>query len=134
MLNKRFQRLTQILAVLSFIFIFTASNSIQAQPFNLIVQKSNLKLLIKDKQTGRRLANKTVKIYSDNGIRCIQAPCPTNGKSWTGKTDKQGFVIIPNDMRQRSMSLDIKGYSGEELTRAARKLSENSWVIALKTR
>ena len=125
MLNQSYKRLTQTLAIMSFMFIFTAVHSIQAQP-------STLKILITDKKTGKALAHKAVQIYSDNGVRCIQAPCPTNGKNWTGKTDKHGYIFVPNEIRQNSMTLSINGFNGEELNRSARKLNKDSWVIVLK--
>ena len=126
MLNERYKRWIQFFVMMSFIFVFTAVHSIQAQP-------STLKILITDKKTGKSLAHKAVQIYSDNGVRCIQAPCPTNGKNWTGKTDRRGYIIVPNEIRQKSMTLTISGFNGEELNRSARKLSKDSWVIALKT-
>ena len=133
MLNKQYKRLAQVIAAMSFIIIFAATHSIQAQPVKIIEQKANLKLLIRDKRSGKPLTKKNVKIYSDNGVRCIQAPCPTNGKTWTGKTDKRGYIVVPNEIRQNSMTLSIAGFNGAELNRSAQKLSKNSWVIALKT-
>ncbi len=91
-----------------------------------------LQLLVIDKATKKPLANQSVSIYSDNGIRCIQAPCPTNGKNWKGKTDKHGNLTIPNNIRQASMTIEIAGYGAEELNRSARKVNKNSWVIMLE--
>lgn len=92
---------------------------------------NKLKLLVIDKATKKPLANKSVSIYSDNGIRCIQAPCPTNGKNWKGKTDKHGYLMIPDNIRQASMTIEIAGYEANELNRSARKLGKNSWKIVL---
>lgn len=63
---------------------------------------------------GETLKNVKIFIYSDNGTRCIQAPCPTNGKEWSGKTDGQGILKVPNSFVQFSMSMyqkiDSKNY------------------------
>lgn len=92
---------------------------------------NKLRILVIDKTTKSPVANKSVEIYSDNGIRCIKAPCPTNGIEWTGKTDKHGYLVIPQNVRQASMHIEIAGYEAKELNRSARKVNKNSWVIVL---
>lgn len=91
----------------------------------------NLRILVIDKATNKPLKNKSVEIYSDNGIRCVKAPCPTNGIEWKGKTNKYGYLIIPNNIRQASMTLGIAGYDAKELNQSARKVSKNKWIISL---
>jgi hypothetical protein len=96
-------------------------------------QESDLKLKVVDKSTKRPIKNTDVEIYSDNGIRCIQAPCPTNGKRWQGKTNAKGVVSIPASLIQNSMTITAVGYSrGKELNRDAKKLGKRSWVILLE--
>lgn len=92
---------------------------------------SKLKLLVIDKTANKPLKNKSVEIYSDNGVRCVKAPCPTNGIQWQGKTDKHGYLIIPPNIRQNSMTIQINGYEAKELNRSAQKSHKNSWIIIL---
>ena len=40
-----------------------------------------------DAATAKPIANTDVELWSDNGIRCIKAPCPTDGKQWKGTSD-----------------------------------------------
>lgn len=56
------------------------------------------------------LAQVKVQLYSDNGRRCIKAPCPTNGRSWSGTTDSKGQLTIPAAMQDASMSLTPEGF------------------------
>ena len=95
-------------------------------------RKSDLKLKVVDKSTKRPIKNTVIEIYSDNGIRCVQAPCPTNGKEWHGKTNSKGVVFIPENLIQNSMTITAPGYSrGKELNRDAKKLGRRSWIILL---
>ena len=48
-----------------------------------------------DAVTAKALANADVELWSDNGIRCVKAPCPTDGKQWKGTSDASGRVTIP---------------------------------------
>lgn len=130
--------LARILILTGFIFVAAAIvvNSVYLHDSTVLAgsidRKGNLRLLIKDKKTRAPLARREVEIYSDNGIRCITAPCPTNGIEWRGKTDSQGYVIVPKRIRQVSMTISIDGYVAEELNQASQKRSENHWIIALK--
>jgi hypothetical protein len=96
-------------------------------------KKSDLKLLALDKRTRKPIRLTAVKIYSDNGIRCRTTPCPTNGIEWNGKTDGRGYVLIPSQIRQNSMTITALGYSrGGDLNTDSMKRSKDYWVIALK--
>lgn len=97
------------------------------------VDKPDLKLLVVDRATRKPVLQAELRIYSDNGIRCIRPPCNTNGMEWKGTTDKRGYVVIPNRIRQNSMTLTAVGYShGWELNRESRKRSKNFWVISIQ--
>jgi len=94
--------------------------------------KPDLKLLLLDKRTRKPLRLTALEIYSDNGIRCIKAPCPTNGIEWKGKTDARGYVVVPGQIRQNSMTITALGYSrGGELNSDSMKRGKDYWVIAL---
>lgn len=94
-------------------------------------KKADLRLRVIDGATGKPLGNTAVEIYSDNGIRCIKAPCPTDGVRWAGRTDARGFVKVPGRVRQRSMAISVAGYRGKDLTRESKKEAAGVWVIAL---
>ena len=80
--------------------------------------RGDLQVRVIDAGTRKPLANTDVDVYSDNGIRCIQAPCPTNGVSWGGRTDKHGVVVIPDSVVQASMSIGAPGYRAVGITRS----------------
>ena len=68
--------------------------------------------------TGERaqpVKNAKVKLFSDNGVRCVRAPCPTNGREWQGATDAKGVVVIPGSMVDRAMSLTVDGFQAVNL-------------------
>lgn len=93
--------------------------------------KADLRLKVVDGVTRKPIRNTAVEIYSDNGIRCIKAPCPTNGIRWAGRTDARGVVKVPGRVRQRSMTISAVGYGGKNLTRESKKEAGGVWVIAL---
>ena len=121
--------MVKFFALNSFVMILALAHISSAKP--LQIDPPTLRLLAISKTTKKPLANKAVEIYSDNGIRCVKAPCATNGINWKGKTDKHGYLMIPSNIRQASMTIEIAGYEAKELNHFARKISKNSWVIAL---
>ena len=96
-----------------------------------VQKRADLRLKVIDGATKKPISNTAVEIYSDNGRRCIKAPCPTNGIKWAGRTDARGVVTIPGKVRQRSMTISAAGYGGKDLTRESKKAAAGLWVIAL---
>lgn len=95
-------------------------------------KKADLKLKVIDRATKKPIRNTAVEIYSDNGIRCVQAPCPTNGIKWGGTTDAHGVINVPGGVRQFSMTISATGYSGrKDLIRESKKNVGGMWIIAL---
>lgn len=90
-------------------------NKDQAENTNLV------SITLTSKSSGKPITRTKVRIYSDNGIRCIQAPCPTNGKSWEGITDQNGVIIVPKDHIQVTTSISPKGYQASSLKYDATK-------------
>jgi hypothetical protein len=90
-----------------------------------------LKLSVIDKATNQPIANRSAKIDSQNGINCIQAPCPTNSKHWEGRTNRQGVVFIPQKVIQASTLLTVKGYTEKTFDKDLRKSSEGSILLIL---
>jgi hypothetical protein len=54
-----------------------------------------IRIRLVDAATGRPIADSEVEVYTDNGIRCVTAPCPTDGLTWRGRSDAQGVVAVP---------------------------------------
>ena len=73
-----------------------------------------------DAQTKSSIDSRAVRVYSDNGVRCVTTPCDTNGREWRGRSDGNGYVFVPRDMLDVSMSLDVDGYRSVGLGEDAR--------------
>lgn len=97
------------------------------------VTASDLSLRVVDRRKRVPLAHRKVFIYADNGMRCIRAPCNTNGAQWEGKTDAKGNVTVPGQFRLASMSIWAEGYGARvDLIDDAVRIKPNSWRIALR--
>jgi hypothetical protein len=72
----------------------------RARAHILEVAADTVHVRLVDAVTTRAITNTEVEVSSDSGIRCVQAPCPTNEKRWTGWTDTEGSVMIPIDALQ----------------------------------
>ncbi len=77
------------------------------------------------------IANKSVSVFVDNGIRCVKAPCPTNSRPWTGTTDEKGLFVLPATYVDQSMSIIIDGYDGAPIP-YEQALNNHSVTLRLK--
>lgn len=84
-----------------------------------------------DADTTHPISATTIDIYSDNGVRCVRAPCPTEGRSWQGQTDPNGWLQIPSEVFNRVTHLDAKGYGGRELMENAIPIEPGIWKVSL---
>ncbi len=84
-----------------------------------------------DGSSARPLANVPVEIWSDNGIRCFRAPCPTNGTRWQGHADAAGVVVIPRAVLQATTSITTPGYDGD-LVQGARQGRDGTWNMPMR--
>lgn len=85
-----------------------------------------------DAFSGQSISNTDVRIYSENGIRCVTAPCSTEGQEWLGKSDSQGIILVPSKVINVVTGITATGYkSGRDLSKDAERLSSNSWLIEL---
>jgi hypothetical protein len=66
-----------------------------------------------DAATAKPIANTAVEVQSDNGIRCIKAPCPTDAKQWKGTSDANGRVTIPRSALNTTANIKTAGYDGD---------------------
>lgn len=115
-------------AVLNLILLFVLI------PASLLTsQKQEYKVKLIDEATRKPIAQKKVRIYSDNGIRCIKAPCETNGKEWTGKSDADGVIVIKEEFVQNSMTLTAEGYDrGTVIDTKKLRASNEIYTLALR--
>ncbi|MEO5596529.1 MAG: hypothetical protein ABIQ97_05230 [Lysobacteraceae bacterium] len=92
-----------------------------------------IRVTVLDSATGKPIAAAEVSIHSDNGVRCIQAPCPTNAMDWKGFTDAAGMFKLPKKILQQSTTITATGHSaGKDLLRDASKPNPGEWVIELE--
>ena len=90
----------------------------------------NVKLF--DAFSGQAISNADERIYSDNGLRCITAPCNTEGQEWTGRSDNNGSNSIPSKVINVVTTIAASGYkSGRDLNKDSEKIDNNSWFIEL---
>jgi len=103
------------------------SNSILDAPERL------LHVQLRDARTTRPIAGTEVTVYSDNGTRCVVAPCPTNGREWKGKTDASGYVTIPRSAIQFATSISTRTHSADLIAQAKRS-GKGGWVVEMTTK
>jgi hypothetical protein len=85
-----------------------------------------------DAFTGQTIRNVDVRIFSNNGISCFKAPCPTAAQEWNGKSDNDGLVLIPLKVINVYILITATGYkSGRDLNRDSEKIISNYWLIEL---
>ncbi len=85
-----------------------------------------------DAETGQAISDADVKVFSDNGIRCAQAPCPTNGQEWHGGSDAYGVVHVPSAMANVETSVVATGYrSGRDLISDSERMGDREFVLEL---
>lgn len=83
-----------------------------------------------DAKNGEPLINTKISAFSDNGVRCIQAPCPTEGKSWEDTTNSKGIVNIPSSfINSNQASIIIEGSSTIINENNGKFLLNGKWVI-----
>lgn len=86
-----------------------------------------------DVSTGHPVREETLRLVSDNGVRCMRAPCPTNTRSWEGRSDTQGFVHIPTSQIQVSTQIETESLTGD-LIGDSEAASDTVWIAELLPR
>ena len=82
----------------------------QSQTDSQVTDFNSVSITLVNKTSGKPIPHTKVSIYSDNGIRCIQAPCPTNSKSWEGVTGQDGVITVPKSNIQSATYVSPEGY------------------------
>lgn len=92
-----------------------------------------------DQATKRPLAGVVVRIFRENTIRCVKAPCPSNGFDWSGDADGNGLVSVPAKImllaksRERATNFTATSHGGSRYVGSdLKKVAAGSWSIALR--
>ena len=87
-------------------------------------------VLLLDAASANPMAGVAVEVWSDNGIRCVRNPCPTNGTTWHSKADASGKIHIPRRLFQESMSASTAGFAADLAEDAYQVAGESGgWVL-----
>jgi hypothetical protein len=73
----------------------------------------SVRVRLLDAVSGGPIANAEVELWSDNGIRCVQAPCPTNGQQWSGRSNAAGQVMFPTSALQAVTAVKTPDHEGD---------------------
>lgn len=94
-------------------------------------RKQTISMQLLDADTARPIRDTAVDIHSDNGIRCVRAPCPTESRDWQGQTDADGWVHIPSAVFNQVTHLQAEGYGARNLMREAVLVEAGIWKVSL---
>jgi hypothetical protein len=83
-----------------------------------------------DAVTAKPVAGANIELGSDNGIRCVRAPCPTDSREWTGSSDASGRITIPTTVLNASVNLTSGVYHGD-LASDASPGEHGAWALEL---
>ncbi len=99
------------------------------RPSILQAQGDTLRVQLVDALSAEPLADAPVQVWSDNGVRCIRAPCPTGARSWSGRTDAGGWLRLPRTALQAASSVETPAHAGDLIEDS--RLAGDGWVAAL---
>ena len=83
--------------------------------------------------TSATVSSKSISVFSSNGVMCITTPCPTEGQTFTGKTDSSGSFVLPASYVNQKMSVLVDGFVGTEIP-YQQALSGTEITLRLKTK
>jgi hypothetical protein len=75
------KRVFYILVILCLGIVYFASAAPDSRSGILEVKGETVRVRLLDAFSGESISDSDVEVHSDNGVRCIQAPCPTDAKS-----------------------------------------------------
>jgi hypothetical protein len=99
-------------------------------PSMLHAKGESVRVQLLDVASGRPIANAEVEVSSDNGVRCVQPPCPTNSQQWTGRSDASGQVVIPKTALQAVTTVKTPGHDGD-LIEDSEPAGDGGWAAEL---
>ncbi len=121
---------TQFLkCVLLLLFPLCVCVMLSAQETQPVGNVARVKLI--NASTKRIIANASVEVRSNNGIRCRRSQCPTNRQSWRGASDADGVLRIPSHIIQHSTGLTVAGYQATDFNKTAAKIADGTLIIEL---
>lgn len=98
----------------------------------LQVESDTVRVKLLDEFSGEVISNSDVEVSSDNGIRCIQPPCDTNPKQWRGRSDANGYVVVPTGILQQITSISTPSHrGGKDLVGGSEQDMNGAWVVEL---
>lgn len=96
----------------------------------LEIAADTVRLRLLDAVTTRAIANTEVEISSNNGIVCVQAPCPTDEKRWHGRTDIEGSVMAPIEAFQVVTNIGTPAHYAD-LINDSHEAADGAWVVEM---
>ena len=112
------------------VFVVALGSCAGAQASILDAKGPQVRVRLLDAASGRPVTSTAVRLYSDNGIRCVTRPCPTNGMEWRGASDGDGYVVIPTRVLQFETSVGTKRHFGDLVEDSAPD-GNGGWVVEL---
>jgi hypothetical protein len=98
----------------------------------LEVKGETVRVRLLDAFSAEVISDSDVEVHSDNNVRCVRAPCPTNDKQWKGKADANGYIIIPTGILQQVTTITTPSHKdGKDLVRDSEKGADGAWVVEL---
>lgn len=91
----------------------TTDQSEETPKNNEQANKISVKLL--DSNTNQPLVSQTFELVSNNGIQCITAPCPTNEKRYTVRSNENGYITVDRAILQEQNFVTNSNYTSEVL-------------------
>lgn len=96
------------------------------------MKSETVRLRLLDAFSGKVIANSDVDLSSENTIRCIRAPCPSNANKSRVRSDANGYVVIRTDILNVSTHISAPGYRKEtDLIGGAEEDSHGFWFVGL---
>jgi hypothetical protein len=99
-------------------------------PTILQAKGDSVRVRLLDAVSSGPIANAAVELWSDNSVRCVQAPCPTNGQEWAGRSNAAGQVVVPTSAVQAVTSVRTPGHEGD-LIGDSEPADGGGWTVEL---
>jgi hypothetical protein len=126
------KRVFYTLVILCLGIVYFASAAPDSRSGILEVKGETVRVRLLDAFSGESISDSDVEVHSDSGVRCKQAPCPTNDKHWNGKADANGYVVIPTGILQQVTTITTPSHKdGKDLIRDSEKDADGAWVVEL---
>jgi hypothetical protein len=131
--NERVRSGSLSIWVIVALFIFTVSCSEQAKRPAPSVPQGSVRVQLFDAYSALAVANTDVEVTSDNGIISITCVgrCPDSRKTWSGRSDDSGVLMIPASAIQVDTWVKVKDHQADRLPEVEIKDSSKVHQIEL---